>query len=237
MSKLQWENIPWTIGDLLRALALIVIGIFVMAQVLFCLADLNLLAVDAVSLLFITALLQAVLMVAAVLLIAFGLRRAAWRDLGLGSPLLRHWLLGILGGVAMVTMAFAFGWLLGRYTSDLPTQPMVEYVLAYSTPRDILLIGFVVVVLAPLSEELVFRGFIYGGLRKRVGKLLALLLTSLAFAVVHFQFHWAMFSQIMLLGIILALIYEKTRSLIVPILAHSLYNLFSVAALLLLSGG
>lgn len=234
MRKLDWREVPWTIGDMLRAFALVVLGLFLAAVAIERLSGLSQ-AGDQVARLVLAAMIQAALMIGAVLVVALGVRRASWRHLGLDRPLSRFWS-GLLGGVAMVVAALAFGWLVRHVSPELPTQPMVDIMLEHSGWRSAAALGFVVVVLAPLSEELVFRGFIYAGLRRWLGKWPAVMLASLAFTLVHLQFHWALFFQIMLLGIILALLYERTRNLLVPILAHGVYN-FAIAALLLLGGG
>ena len=77
--------------------------------------------------------------------------------------------------------------------------------------------------LAPaFMEELIFRGVIFRGLRKR-GFLFACLISSLCFAIVHFSIFSLIYPIIM--GIIFCLIVEKTGSIIYSMIAHFSNNL------------
>jgi membrane protease YdiL (CAAX protease family) len=76
-------------------------------------------------------------------------------------------------------------------------------------------------VLAPFTEELVFRGILLNLWRRRWGAGRAVLFSSIAFGTFHFQY--AVFATVA--GIFLALVYLKYRSLWPGTLLHSLYNL------------
>lgn len=83
--------------------------------------------------------------------------------------------------------------------------------------------GFLLVVLAPLGEELVFRGMAYTALKKRGSKRRALIISSLIFAIAHLQaIH---FIPVFLTGLALAYLFEYTNSLIPPITLHATINL------------
>ena len=82
------------------------------------------------------------------------------------------------------------------------------------------------VVMAPLFEEIVFRGIIQKGLiNKGMNPVKAILLSSLVFGVVHGN-PWQ-FVGAVLLGCVLGLVYYKTKSLLLPILLHAFNNLCS----------
>jgi membrane protease YdiL (CAAX protease family) len=82
--------------------------------------------------------------------------------------------------------------------------------------------AILIVFLAPLGEEMVFRGIAYTALRQR-GKWRALIVTSLLFAVAHMQvIH---FIPIFLIGLVLAYLFERTGSLKPAIALHMLVNL------------
>ena len=87
-------------------------------------------------------------------------------------------------------------------------------------------------VLAPLSEELMFRAGLYRYLRQRLGRPTALLLSSVGFGALHGN--WAGFVPLAVLGMMLAVVYEATGSIRVVIVAHSLFNLNTI--LVVLSG-
>ena len=79
-----------------------------------------------------------------------------------------------------------------------------------------------VMVLAPLAEEVAFRGMLYRYLRHMVTPLAATFASALLFALMHAslaQCVWAM-----VLGLVAAVAYEHTRSLLTPIIIHGLFN-------------
>lgn len=92
-------------------------------------------------------------------------------------------------------------------------------------PVQILLI----VVAAPISEEICFRGMLYGGLRERLPKLAAALLAGLVFGVLHALTGITAVPPLIAFGFVLALLYEKTGSILPCIVIHMLNN--SVALL------
>jgi membrane protease YdiL (CAAX protease family) len=80
----------------------------------------------------------------------------------------------------------------------------------------------------PIGEEIYFRGVVYGGLRHRYGIGWALAGSTLFFGVVHQQI--IHFLPIAVLGIVFALLYERTQSLIPPITVHAVNNVVAVLA-------
>ena len=79
--------------------------------------------------------------------------------------------------------------------------------------------------LAPITEEILMRGYILHGLSKKHGVLIGILLSTLLFAILHINI-----SQILsafIGGLLIALLYMKTKSMSCCILAHILYNSIS----------
>jgi len=93
------------------------------------------------------------------------------------------------------------------------------------TTGQIAVIFLLVCALVPVGEELFFRGFVYGALR-RWGLPLANFLSAFFFAAVHQQV--VHFLPIFLLGIILAWLYERTGSLLPSMLVHALNNAVAI---------
>jgi len=89
-----------------------------------------------------------------------------------------------------------------------------------------LLAIFVSVVVAPLAEEIFFRGFIYAALRDKIGIAWAALISSFIFAIFHGSL-W-MTVPILLLGLVLVYLYERENSIGPPIIFHALNNLVSL---------
>lgn len=82
-----------------------------------------------------------------------------------------------------------------------------------------------VCVLAPVIEEILMRGFVLGELRKSYGVFVALFISSLLFALLHFNMVQT-FSAFVC-GVVLGLLFLKTDSILCCILAHCGYNLLS----------
>ena len=93
------------------------------------------------------------------------------------------------------------------------------------------MIGVAVVGAAPFAEELFFRGFLYGGLRRRLSVLPAALLSGVLFAIAHLD--PGLIVPFTLVGFVLAFTYERTGTLVAPIGVHFVFNLLSFLALLL----
>ena len=87
------------------------------------------------------------------------------------------------------------------------------------------------VVLAPLVEELVFRGLLFSRLTAKWGMIRAMVVSSLAFGLLHFNPIGAF-----VFGVVACVLYVRTRTLIVPIVLHALNN-FIVWILIVLELG
>jgi membrane protease YdiL (CAAX protease family) len=88
--------------------------------------------------------------------------------------------------------------------------------------------GLMVIVVAPVVEEIFFRGFFYRALRTRLGALSAAAIDGVVFGSIHFQFDGAegllILPPLMLLGFVYCLVYEKTGSLFPVIGLHAFNN-------------
>ena len=83
---------------------------------------------------------------------------------------------------------------------------------------------------APFVEEVIFRGIVYGALRKKLAPVAAAALSGAVFAAVHVQ--PTQFLPLFLLGAALALVYEHTGSLATSVGLHAANNAVTFAALL-----
>jgi ABC-2 type transport system permease protein len=77
------------------------------------------------------------------------------------------------------------------------------------------------VLAAPLCEEFIFRGLVFGGLRRSMGALPAMLVSAAIFAIVHPPVSML---PVFVLGLCTAWAYERSRLLLAPMLVHALYN-------------
>jgi membrane protease YdiL (CAAX protease family) len=83
-----------------------------------------------------------------------------------------------------------------------------------------------VTVAAPIFEEFIFRGLLYGGFRRSLGPVKAALASALIFAVVHPAISCL---PVFVMGFVAALAYGRFRSLLAPIAVHMTYNAMVVA--------
>lgn len=105
---------------------------------------------------------------------------------------------------------------------EVVAQPTVEALRGASGPAPHLLLGLMAIFLAPLVEEILFRGILYPSIKQVGWPRLALWSTSLFFAATHANL--VTFLPLTFLAVVLALLYEYTGNLLAPILTHSLFN-------------
>ncbi len=121
--------------------------------------------------------------------------------------------------VLLIVLASGLARLLG-----LPghTHPLVGPLLEEGRPVLIWPLLLVGVVLAPLAEEVFFRGLLFPALAKPVGAFWSAAITAALFAALHFN--WVGLIPIFGLGVFLARAYHRTGSILVPIFIHGLHN-------------
>jgi uncharacterized protein len=91
--------------------------------------------------------------------------------------------------------------------------------------------GVLIVAVAPFSEEIFFRGFMFGGLRRRLPLWAAAAIAGLVFGLLHYTGpdSIGVVPQLAVLGILLAVLYEATGSLWPPIILHVVNNAIALA--------
>lgn len=156
----------------------------------------------------------------------FGVRRVGpLRAAGLALLLMLPLLL-VVNGVAWGVNDW-----LQSFWPDLKAQDAVRAFRDSGDATARLALVLAAVIVAPLVEELLFRGFIYGVIKRFTDAWFAALCSALLFAVVHF--HVGSLLPLTVLALLLCAAYELSGSLLVPMLMHALFNLTSLALLLL----
>ena len=104
------------------------------------------------------------------------------------------------------------------------------------SPVALALLALFAIVVAPLAEEVIFRGCIYRFLKSKLRPPAAMLISASIFGLIHGNL--MAFVPLTFVGFLLAYTYEKERNLLVPIFYHGLFNLLtlSVTTLHALSG-
>lgn len=87
-------------------------------------------------------------------------------------------------------------------------------------PFQILLVA----IAAPVSEEIFFRGMLFGGMRRRMPRLVAALASAALFGALHAVTGLSAVPPLIVFGFILALLYERTGSIVPGVLLHMLNN-------------
>ncbi len=113
-------------------------------------------------------------------------------------------------------------------------QDVVETFFAIDSHAMMLGMLVVVVILAPVSEEIIFRGCLYRFLKERMPMWIAIAASAVLFSLMHRNSMG--FVALGLLGALLCVVYERTGSLKVPILLHAIFNLNTVILILMHNG-
>lgn len=95
-----------------------------------------------------------------------------------------------------------------------------------STARESIIQLIITIVLIPIYEEIFYRGIIFGYLRKNFNMVLAILFQSLIFGLMHLNLVQGIYTFI--LGIVLALVYIYTDSILGNITVHIIFNLLGL---------
>jgi len=157
---------------------------------------------------------------------AFGLRE---------SSASRALFMGVVFFIAiqppLLALATVRDWIYHALHLKITTQDIVRMFMgADSAQLTVVLIGFAVLV-APVCEEVFFRGLAYPALKQRWGTPIAMAIVSVLFALIHL--HVPSLPLLIALAAGLTLAYEYTGSLLTPIMMHALFNLLNVVAILL----
>lgn len=119
-----------------------------------------------------------------------------------------------IGILSILVIIYSMQLLSGSSLADvLDSQP--------SSLIGLLVAGIMATIIAPISEEIVFRGWLFNALKRKMQVWPALILSSIAFSAIH-----PSLSSIttFLFGVCVAIAYYKTQNLWVPIIIHSLNN-------------
>ncbi len=112
---------------------------------------------------------------------------------------------------------------------DSTRQQIVEMFTGSETLQQRVLIIVLAISIAPMTEEFIFRFFLYGVFKRYFGRGVGLVLNALLFAAVHV--HLPSFGPLFVLGGCLTLAYEWSGSILVSMTMHALFNFFTLSAL------
>ena len=165
---------------------------------------------------FVIGLLAAVVAVAP-------LGRAAFPALGLRPA---NWKYLVFGPLATLALSVA--------VSQLGIEPQGMKQVIQFVPKQVGPSLLLLAVLAPIVEELVFRGLIYGWVSGRWGTMAGFIVSSLAFAAAHFE--PAHIVLVLPLGLLFGWMRRRTDSLLPSLVSHVVNNGFALLAAVYLPG-
>lgn len=160
-----------------------------------------------------------------------GRLRETFARFGLGHLTLRIAVMAGLGWLAYLAVAALLAPILQPDQQDVTRELGTDE----GSVLSVIVAGFLIVIVAPLSEELFFRGFMYAGLRRALSIWPAAAISAMVWGSLHLTAgNVGVAIQISVLGVVLAYLYERSGSLWTPIIAHALNN--GIAFTLLLTG-
>lgn len=155
--------------------------------------------------------------------------RLKWSALGLRSLHVDLVWVPVVAAISAYVAVVAYTAVMTAAGPDALAPEQEELEDLFESRAILPLTGVVTVLAAPFAEEVFFRGFVFGGLRERVGVAWAAILSGLLFGAFHISDAdtAGLIIPFGAIGILFAWIYHRTGSLWAPMSAHFLFNLIS----------
>ena len=149
------------------------------------------------------------------------------------APISKGFFSALQGWLMIMPLVLLISWVMNLLIGDQGgSNPLLELVLNIRDPLPLGLLIFTIVVIAPLFEELVFRGVLLPVLSREFGVSLGIVISALVFGIAHLSI--GELPPLFVLGIGLAILRLSTGRLFPCVLMHSLWNGITFANLLLL---
>ncbi|MDQ7094415.1 type II CAAX endopeptidase family protein [Desulfosporosinus sp. PR] len=155
--------------------------------------------------------------------------RRPFSDLGFVRPHKRFLLLGFVVGCFLFVSIGLLGNELTKILGIPAPQSFALAVKGANYPWEFALLILLGGVIAPIKEEMLFRGLIYPPLREAHGRGKGILLTGIFFALLHFDLIRLL--PLFLGGIVLTWLYERSSSIWPSVVAHGTWNILMALAL------
>ena len=134
----------------------------------------------------------------------------------------------LASGIGMFGLLLLFMIASQALTYWLDKQPSAFVDPLFQSVSSVWLLVFALVIVAPIYEELVFRGLLWQAISEqfieRQGAVIASIVTSLIFAIIHLQYGLYEISTIVVLALIFCYARYKSGSLLLPIMLHMINN-------------
>ena len=130
--------------------------------------------------------------------------------------------------ILLAAIVFALEVTTSMLGHDVVSQFQVETYRTAKATGWLIPLLVTIVVLAPVVEEITFRGFVYRGFVRQPGhEPYAIIVISLAWTMLHFQYEWRDLAQIFIIGLALGWVRWSTGSTLLTIFLHALLNLWA----------
>ncbi|ADL13064.1 CPBP family intramembrane glutamic endopeptidase [Acetohalobium arabaticum] len=145
--------------------------------------------------------------------------------------------LGIIGGFGICSMAMLVNLGVQKLIMEwwgivIPSQPIITELMESQNQLTFILYASLIVIVAPITEEVFFRGLMYQYFKDRFGLFKGGLLAAVIFGALHFSL-WS-FLATFLGGLGLIILYEVSQSLYTSIIAHATWNFIIVTIIYVL---
>lgn len=156
--------------------------------------------------------------------------RLGWQALGLRAFDRSLWWLPVVAAAAALVSVIVYGAILVGLGFDQPEQTELQSL--FDSNAALPLVGFALVIMAPLSEEIFFRGFIFPGLIRPLGLAGAMVVSGIIFGAFHITGSEtvALLLPFGAIGALFCWLYYRTGSLWPSIITHFLFNSVGFAA-------
>lgn len=174
-----------------------------------------------------------------VLLVAAALFRRVWQR-GFFDGIHWNWPAVRRNWMWLPVLGIGVGFSIQLASNYLPVPKELPVDAFFRNAVDAWMVALFGVFIAPVAEEIAFRGFLYPSLRPWTGRIVAALLTSAPFTLLHAQqvaHAWGPLSMVFLVSLILVAVRERTGSVAASALVHACYNLSIFAVIFVASGG
>ena len=132
-------------------------------------------------------------------------------------------IVGIGAVIGFIILANVVSWLAGR---NLVTAFQNDIYTTAAAQGWLTLLWIAVIVVTPIGEETLFRGFLFRGwFREPNDAWLAIVLTALLFAIMHVQYDWFVITQVFGFGLLLGWMRWASGSTLLTMLLHAMINL------------
>jgi membrane protease YdiL (CAAX protease family) len=156
---------------------------------------------------------------------------------GAGKIIVASWLIykysNLIKMKFKIDKVLLYSFLIGTFYFSVENLIKSYFVAGYSIPHLAAYTAISAILIAPVAEEILFRGWMMGYLiEKKTNTFVTVFISSLIFGLIHIlngrSFNTTLLFKSFILGCVLGTVYLKTKNLLHPILIHFTFNLLTV---------